>query len=228
MRSVFMALWCLCFMLIAVIGCDQEMKMMKPVVQDVMDPKPEDKPDTTVPVTQPDAEVGEADATMEPTVPEPDVEVPPMLVEETLVEPTDTEPVIPEPDVEVPPVAVEEMPDEPIDMVKEVMEEDDDPYTPLEGLIVSKNGRVQFLFASAGCVHIGGNVSFGGAKYATHNSKWQRRDDATSPWIDIPETEQEGLCGYSPPGPGQYRMVGEISINGVRGKYASENILTVE
>ena len=66
MKSVFMALWCLCFMLIAVIGCDQEMKMMKPAVQDVMDPKPEDKPDTTMVVPQPDAEI--PDQTDEPDV----------------------------------------------------------------------------------------------------------------------------------------------------------------
>lgn len=102
MRRFFSAFWCFCFLLIAVIGCDQEMNMMKPVVQGVMDPKPEDKPDTTVPVSQPDAEIpDQTDGTdivmppsqpvaqgdqdiemMEPTVPEPAVEAPLVLVEE--------------------------------------------------------------------------------------------------------------------------------------------------
>lgn len=95
MKSVFIALWCFCFMLVAVIGCDQEMNMMKPAVQDVMDSKPEDIPDTTVPV----AEVKDGEGMMDPIVPEPDVEEPPMAVEETPAEPTDMDPVVPEPDV---------------------------------------------------------------------------------------------------------------------------------
>ena len=105
-------------------------------------------------------------------------------------------------------------------------------YTPLKGLIVS-NGRVQLIvggiFLSAGrCIILGG-TTLNGVKYNTHNSKWQRRENAASPWTDIPGTESdEGLCSYSPPSPGQYRLVGEISIDGVRGKYASVNILTVE
>ena len=73
MKSVFMAFWCFCFMLIAVIGCDQGMNMMKPAVQDVTDAKPEDIPDTTVPVPQPVAEVEPDVEMMDPTVPEPDV-----------------------------------------------------------------------------------------------------------------------------------------------------------
>ena len=227
MKSVFMALWCFCFMLIAVIGCDQGMDMMKPAVQDVMDAKPEDQPDTTVPVSQPVAEVKQDVEMMDPVIPEPDVEEPPILVEETPVEPTDMDPVIPEPDVEEPPMAVEETPVEPPDMAEEVPEEPSDPYVPLEGLVVS-NGRVQYLFFSAGaCINLGGG-NINGVTYTAHYSKWQRREDATSPWIDIPGTENDGgLCSYSPPGPGQYRLACEISIGGVRGKYASANILEI-
>ena len=222
MRLFFQTFWCFCFIVIAVIGCDQEMKMMKPVVQDVMDPKPEAKPDTTVPVAQPDAEIPDqmdvTDIAMPPSQPVAEVEQ-----DVEMMDPT-----VPEPAVEAPPVAVAEMPVEPPDMAEEVMEEVDDPYTPLNGLIVFE-GRVQFLFFSAGqCIILGG-ANINGVAYSTHNSKWQKRENAASPWIDIPGTESdEGLCSYSPPGPGQYRLVGEIGINGVRGKYASENILTME
>ncbi len=102
-----------------------------------------------------------------------------------------------------------------------------DPYQPLEGLIVS-NGRVQFLFASAGrCINLDANIN--GVRYITHYSKWQRREDANSPWIDIPDTKKDGgLCSYAPTRSGQYRLLCEISIDGERGKYASSNILTVE
>lgn len=36
-----------------------------------------------------------------------------------------------------------------------------------------------------------------------------------------------GLCPYTPTSPGEYRLVGELSINGVRGMYTSENTITV-
>ena len=162
MKSVFMALWCFCFMLIAVIGCDQGMNMMKPAVQDVIDSKPEDEPDTTVPVSQPIAEVEQDVEMMDPTVPEPDVEEPPMLVEETPVEPTDMDPVIPEPDVEEPPMLVEETPVEPPDIAEEVpdkickvgmiIEKGGSCTHPDNGrkFSVDADGRGHFLFITAG------------------------------------------------------------------------------
>ena len=98
-------------------------------------------------------------------------------------------------------------------------------YTPLKGLRVS-DGRVQFLFASAGQCIVLSNSSINGVVYTTHESKWQRRTGST--WVDIPGTEREGLCSYSPTNPGEYRLVAEISIDGERGYYSSENTLTVE
>ncbi len=87
-------------------------------------------------------------------------------------------------------------------------------YTPLESLRVS-DGRVQFLFASAGqCINLS-NSRINGVAYTTHTSKWQRR--AGSSWVDIPGTERAGLCSYSPTNPGEYRLVAEISIDGERG-----------
>ena len=98
-------------------------------------------------------------------------------------------------------------------------------YIPLDGLRVS-DGRVQFGFASAGqCIQFS-NSSINGVVYTTHTSKWQKR--AGSSWVDIPGTERNGLCSYSPTSPGEYRLVAEISINGERGYYSSENTLTVE
>ena len=97
-------------------------------------------------------------------------------------------------------------------------------YIPLDGLRVS-DGRVQFGFASAGqCIQLS-NSSINGVVYTTHTSKWQRR--AGSSWVDIPGTERNGLCSYSPTSLGEYRLVAEISINGERGHYSSENTLTV-
>ena len=102
-----------------------------------------------------------------------------------------------------------------------------DDYTPLEGLRVSA-GRVQYGFFSAGgCIRLS-NTTINGVTYTVHSSKWQRRDDAGSSWEDVPGTEQQGgLCAYNPTNAGEYRMVGEVSINGVRGRYSSENTIVV-
>ena len=103
-----------------------------------------------------------------------------------------------------------------------------DEYAPLDEWTVS-DGRVQFFFSSAGgCISIG-NTTLNGVTYTVHNSHWQRRTDAGRAWTDIPGTQRTGsLCPYSPDGPGQYRGVAEISIDGERGNYSTRNILTVE
>ncbi len=101
-------------------------------------------------------------------------------------------------------------------------------YKPLQGLVIS-DGKIQFLFFTAGrCIEIV-DSSINGVTYTTHTSKWQRRNNASSSWVDIPGTEVDGkICSYSPARAGQYRIVCEISIDGVRGKYTSENILEVD
>ncbi len=96
-------------------------------------------------------------------------------------------------------------------------------YTPLAGLRVS-DGRVQYLGFSSQCINLSSSIN--GVVYTTHTSKWQRRAGAS--WVDIPGTERDGLCSYSPTSPGEYRLVAEITIGGVRGRYSSENTLTVE
>ncbi len=102
-----------------------------------------------------------------------------------------------------------------------------DVYMPLTGLQVSP-GMIQYgLFSFAECLNLD-NQNIGGVTYTTHNSKWQRRDSSTDPWADIPDTEQAGVCPYSPDSPGEYRLVAEITIDGAKGKYSSENTITVE
>lgn len=106
-----------------------------------------------------------------------------------------------------------------------------DPYTPFAGFTVFL-GAVAFqagglILRAGGCIFIDG-TTFNDVIYDSHSFRWQRRADPASPWIDIPETEQaDGICGYLPREPGQYRAVWEVSVNGVRHKYASANILEI-
>ena len=106
--------------------------------------------------------------------------------------------------------------------------EDTAEYQPLRVWTVSGEGRVTFsVFGSDECITIG-NLTVLGAAYTVHTSKWQTRVDANGPWADIPGTTHDGgICAYSPTESGQYRGVAEISVDGTRGKYSSNNILTV-
>ena len=99
-------------------------------------------------------------------------------------------------------------------------------YTPLAGLRVS-NGRVQYSFFSAGgCINLS-NTSINGVVLTVHSSKWQRKTGST--WTDIPDTERTGgLCAYSTMVPGEYRLIGDVTIDGERGSYRSENTFIVE
>ncbi len=101
----------------------------------------------------------------------------------------------------------------------------EEDYERLPDWIV-ESGRVRFLFFSAGeCITLGGTIN--GVTYAIDTSKWQRRADADSPWTDVANTVKEGsICSYTPDSPGEYRGVAEISIGGVRGRYATHNTLT--
>ena len=96
---------------------------------------------------------------------------------------------------------------------------------PLAGLLVS-DGGVQFLALSTTeqCITLIG-ISIEGSAYTTHTSKWQRREGDS--WADIERTLRVGLCPYSTTSAGEYRMVAEITIDGKRGTYASENTFTV-
>ena len=112
----------------------------------------------------------------------------------------------------------------------EIPSEGEGTYTPLDGWVVS-DGSVRFFFfkTAASCIQVD-DASVNGVTYIVHASKWQRRTDESSAWTDIPETEENtfGICSYSPTEPGQYRGVAEISSDGEKGYYSSENTLTVE
>ena len=103
-------------------------------------------------------------------------------------------------------------------------------YQPLKGWLVSP-GRVEFRLHGASSSLAGGcanwRVTINNNSYEFHASKWQWRSGSGGAWTDIPGTTRVGrqICPYSPSQPGEYRMVGEISINGERAKYASENIM---
>ena len=98
--------------------------------------------------------------------------------------------------------------------------------TRLEELVVS-DGRVQFFsFSAGGCIVVS-DTTVNGVTYTIHESYWQRRSGAGSAWADIPITRALGqVCAMSPTDPGDYRLVADISIDGVRGLYSS-NILSV-
>ncbi len=102
-------------------------------------------------------------------------------------------------------------------------------YEPLEGLRVSP-GLVQYgIFAIAACFNLPANLTFNGVTLTLHSSWWQRRDNADSPWEDVPDTVQEGgLCAHNPTESGEYRLVGDITVDGTRGNYSSENTFTVD
>ena len=108
----------------------------------------------------------------------------------------------------------------------------EDTLTPLNGLRVTEEGSLQFrtgsLTLSAGpesCIYLS-NSSFNGVVYTAYESHWQRREGST--WVDIPGTERDALCGYGPATPGEYRVVVDMSIDGERVNYYSENTLILE
>ena len=69
----------------------------------------------------------------------------------------------------------------------------------------------------------------GGSNHTVHSSKWQTRTDEYGSWSDVRDTDRTGqICPYSPTSPGQYRGAAEISVDGVRGMYASSNFLAVD
>ena len=102
-----------------------------------------------------------------------------------------------------------------------------DAYPPTSRIFLLEDG-VSILFVppqGRGTVYAAKNRSTVSLDLV-RNAKWQRRDDSTSPWIDVLDSERAtGLYGYVVTLPGEYRWVGELNINGIWGKYSSRNIL---
>ena len=101
-----------------------------------------------------------------------------------------------------------------------------DEYPPAATIELLKDG-IKIGFGSHGRFSVFNVTNRSTASTdSVRNSKWQRRDDSTSPWVNVPDSERTtGLYGYVVTLPGEYRWVGEVNHNSVWGKYASGNIL---
>ena len=110
------------------------------------------------------------------------------------------------------------------------VEADGDPYwRPLTGVLVY-NGSLNINGAPlTSCFGPVVQMNVNGVTYTVHSSKWQRRDNAESDWTDIPGTERtDGFaCPYETEVPGEYRLVGDLTVDGVRALYRSGNTFTV-
>ena len=99
------------------------------------------------------------------------------------------------------------------------------PYEPLDWISVTP-GRVVWRPVSALPFSCLGwtEATVNDVTYRIHFSHWQRRNSSTRSWDDVPGTRRvRRLCGYTPAASGRYRLVMELSIDGVRGRYASSN-----
>ncbi|MCY3555674.1 MAG: Ig-like domain-containing protein [Gemmatimonadetes bacterium] len=118
----------------------------------------------------------------------------------------------------------EEVPDEEVDEIV---------YEPWVGVKVYR-GRLEFTVPGLGTLPLTGcsptlnGFSFGGTTITVHYSIWQRRDDMNSPWEDIEDTRETfKACAYDSDIPGEYRLVGEVTLDGVTSLRASENTFVV-
>ena len=67
-----------------------------------------------------------------------------------------------------------------------------------------------------------------GFSITVHYSVWQRSDDMGSTWEDIEDTRVEfDACAYDPVAAGEYRLVGDVTLDGERDTRASENTFVV-
>ena len=108
----------------------------------------------------------------------------------------------------------------------------DDDFESFKGLKISNDGSVtlqvggiRLVAGNAGCISGGGR--FNGQLYDYHWTAWQR--DTGSGWKEVSGSRKTNrLCGYdlSSAGRGKYRLVGDMTLAGVRGRYKSENEVT--
>ena len=94
-----------------------------------------------------------------------------------------------------------------------------------DGGITLRVGAIIQSVGQSGCINGG---TYNGKKWEYHETWWQR--DSGSGWRDVPGTDKTGrLCGYdlSSASSGKYRGVGDITAADVRGKYKSENEVSV-
>ena len=95
-----------------------------------------------------------------------------------------------------------------------------------DGSVTLRVGGITLSAGNTGCISGGANLN--GLFYDYHWTAWQH--NTGSGWMEVSDSRQtEGLCGYdltSAP-PGKYRLVGDMTLAGVRGLYMSENEVNV-
>ncbi len=100
------------------------------------------------------------------------------------------------------------------------------PYTPLDWIRISA-GRIEIHGISVGfidCIPLDATVN--NVRYKVHQSHWQWRENPSSPWTDISDTRKTGaICSYTPEKSGEYKLVMDMSIDGIRGRYSSSNTI---
>jgi len=115
----------------------------------------------------------------------------------------------------------------------DVTVDDNVTFKPFTGLSIRNDGsiflQVGFVFLGVGpsnCMIGGGSIN--GRVFDYHWSAWQR--DTGSGWTEVSGSRNTGkLCGYdlASAGSGTYRLVGDMTLAGVRDHYKSENEVTV-
>ncbi|MYJ88206.1 MAG: hypothetical protein F4042_00035, partial [Gemmatimonadetes bacterium] len=100
----------------------------------------------------------------------------------------------------------------------------------LEGSVCfTKNSLIAIVapFPPEGIIDWHNSVT--GDTLTVHYSVWQRSDDMGSTWTDIEATRvMYDACPYDSEVAGEYRLVGEITLNGERSHRRSENTFTVD
>ena len=130
--------------------------------------------------------------------------------------------------------------------VDAVDEGDTTEYVPWVGVRVTPSGELAFSAPIIGAITITGCLtenplisgfapfpdegvkdwfnSVTGDTLTIHYSVWQRSDDMGSTWHDVEGTRVEyDACAYDPVAAGEYRLVGDITLNGEREFRRSEN-----
>ena len=101
-----------------------------------------------------------------------------------------------------------------------------EPSSAVESLSLwtVESGRVSFSYlSSASCMSMR-NFAASGKTYTVERSQWWRRSDSNAPWTPVVGTGREGqVCALVPPAPGEYRVVGEFTVDGARMTFRTAN-----
>ena len=101
-----------------------------------------------------------------------------------------------------------------------------EPSSAVESLSLwtVESGRVSFSYlSSASCMSMR-NFAASGKTYTVERSQWWRRSDSNAPWTPVVGTGREGqVCALVPPAAGEYRVVGEFTVDGARMTFRTAN-----